>query len=73
MTTTWADAHFGIRVIPAAVPIVAVVAVSPDLNIDALGHLDALGLAGVTSGTVVSTAADAAAGKSDVEASPGLI
>src|SRR3981189_3854769 len=43
--TTWADANCGVGVVPpATVPIVAVVAVPPDLNIDALGHLDALGL-----------------------------
>src|SRR5258705_10910567 len=42
---TWADANCGVGVIPpATVPIVAVVAVPPDLNIDALGHLDALSL-----------------------------
>src|SRR5882672_7274012 len=42
---TWADANCGVGVVPSAtVPIVAVVAVPPDLNIDALGHLDALGL-----------------------------
>src|ERR1700686_1178004 len=42
---TWADANCGVGVVPpATVPIVAVVAVPPDLNIDALGHLDALGL-----------------------------
>src|ERR1700736_4507581 len=43
--TTWADANCGVGVVPpATVPIVAVVAVPPDLNIDALGHLEALGL-----------------------------
>src|SRR5216683_3012184 len=50
--TTCADANCDVVVVPpavpivavAAVPIVAVVAVPPDLNIDALGHLDALGL-----------------------------
>jgi len=43
--TTRADANCGVGVVPpATVPIVAVVAVPPDLNIDALGHLDALGL-----------------------------
>src|SRR5947207_7249373 len=41
---TWADANCGVGVVPATVPIIAVVAVPPDLNIDALGHLDALGL-----------------------------
>src|SRR6266550_8919278 len=43
--TTWADANCGVGVVPATVPIIAVVAVPSDLNIDAdLGHLDALGL-----------------------------
>jgi hypothetical protein len=43
--TARADANCGVGVVPpATVPIVAVVAVPPDLNIDALGHLDALGL-----------------------------
>src|SRR5437660_5766536 len=43
--TTGAEANCGVGVVPSAtVPIVAVVAVPPDLNIDALGHLDALGL-----------------------------
>src|ERR1700730_11070358 len=43
--TTWADANCGVGVVPSAtVPIVAVAAVPSDLNIDALGHLDALGL-----------------------------
>src|SRR6266403_1053520 len=43
--TTGAEANCGVGVVPpATVPIVAVVAVPPDLNIDALGHLDALGL-----------------------------
>src|SRR5205823_5232125 len=43
--TTWADANCGVGVVPpTTIPIVAVVAVPPDLNIDALGHLDALGL-----------------------------
>src|SRR3982074_963421 len=42
--TTWADANRGVGVVPATIPIVAVVAVPPDLNIDALGHFDALGL-----------------------------
>src|SRR5258708_2273620 len=42
--TTWAHANCGVGVVSATVPIVAVVAVPPDLNIDALGHLDALGL-----------------------------
>src|SRR6266404_2614929 len=42
--TTWAEANCGVGVVPATVPIVAVVTVPPDLNIDALGHLDALGL-----------------------------
>src|SRR5882672_8081327 len=42
--TARADANCGVGVVPPAVPIVAVVAVPPDLNIDALGHLDALGL-----------------------------
>ena len=42
--TTRADANCGVGVVPpATVPIVAVVAVPPDLNID-LGHLDALGI-----------------------------
>src|SRR6266404_8390084 len=42
---TCADANCGVGVVPpATVPIIAVVAVPPDLNIDALGHLDALGL-----------------------------
>src|SRR3981189_2276974 len=42
--TIRADANCGVGVVPpATVPIVAVVAVPPDLNID-LGHLDALGL-----------------------------
>src|SRR6266403_3607686 len=46
--TTWADANCGVGVEPLAtvpivtVPIVAVFAVPPDLNIDALGHLDGL-------------------------------
>src|SRR5207247_7920358 len=41
--TTWADANCSVGVVPATVPIIAVVAVPPDLNIDAdLGHLDAL-------------------------------
>src|SRR5438552_10861501 len=38
----WANADGGI--IAPTIPIVAVVAVSPDLNIDALGHLEFLGL-----------------------------
>ena len=38
----WANADGG--VIAPTIPIVAVVAVSPDLNIDALGHLEFLGL-----------------------------
>src|SRR6202165_926118 len=43
--TTWADANCGVGIVPPATgPIVAVVAVPPDLNIDALGNLDALGL-----------------------------
>jgi hypothetical protein len=43
--TTWANANCGVGVVPPpTVPIVAVVAVPADLNIDALGHLDALGL-----------------------------
>ena len=49
--TTWADANCGVGVVPPAtvpivevVAIVAIVVVPPDLNIDALGHLDALGL-----------------------------
>src|SRR3978361_710129 len=41
--TTWADANCGVGIVPATVPVVAVVAVPPDLNID-LGHLDALGI-----------------------------
>src|SRR5260370_35009452 len=42
--TASADANCGVGVVPpATVPIVAVVAVPPDLNIEALGHLDALG------------------------------
>src|SRR6266850_2849255 len=44
--TTWADANCGVGVVPATVPIIAVVAVvevPPGLHID-LGHLDALGL-----------------------------
>jgi hypothetical protein len=41
--TTGADANCGVGVVPATVPIIAVAAVLPDLNIDALGHLDALG------------------------------
>src|SRR5260370_28450018 len=41
---TGADANCGVGVVPATVPIIAVIAVPPDLNIDALGHLDALGL-----------------------------
>jgi hypothetical protein len=50
--TTWTNADCGIRVISPTVPMVAVVAivtviaVPPDLNIDALGHLDALSLGG---------------------------
>src|SRR4051794_10519020 len=39
--TAGADANCSVGVIPATVPI-AVVAVPADLNIDALGHLDAL-------------------------------
>jgi len=39
--TTWADADGGVGVVPPAT--VSIVAVPPDLNIDALGHLDALG------------------------------
>src|SRR6266576_5537061 len=42
--TTWADANCGVGIVPATVPIIAVVPVPSDLNIDALGHLDALGL-----------------------------
>src|SRR5438552_8767386 len=38
----WANAYGG--VIAPTIPIVAVVAVPPDLNIDALGHLEFLGL-----------------------------
>jgi hypothetical protein len=47
--TTWADANRSVGVeslaveLLATVPIVAVVAVPPDLNIDAWGHLDGLG------------------------------
>src|SRR5258705_4572231 len=41
---TGADANCGVGVVPATVPIIAVIAVPPDLNIDALGHLDVLGL-----------------------------
>ena len=41
--TTWAHANCGVGIVPATVPVVAVVAVPPDLNID-LGHLDALGI-----------------------------
>ena len=47
----WANADGG--VIAPTIPIVAVgavVAVPPDLNIDALGHLEVLGLAGVAGG-----------------------
>src|SRR4051812_47290111 len=49
--TAWADTNCGVGVVPPAmvsiviVPIVAVVvAVSPNLDIEALGHLDVLGL-----------------------------
>ena len=44
--TTGTDANCGVGVVPSAtVPIVPVVAVPPDLNIDAaLGNLDAMGL-----------------------------
>jgi hypothetical protein len=43
--TIRADANCGVGVVPpATVLIVAVVAVPPDLNIDALSHPDALGL-----------------------------
>ena len=42
---TCADANCGVGLVPTTISIVAVVAVPPDLNIDALGHLDALGLA----------------------------
>src|ERR1700686_5482644 len=46
--TTGAEANCGVGVVPSAtvpiVAVVAVVAVPPDLNIDALGHLDALRL-----------------------------
>src|SRR6266498_1295446 len=38
----WANADGG--VIAPTIPIVAVVAVPPDLNVDALGHLEVLGL-----------------------------
>jgi hypothetical protein len=42
---TWADADGGVRVVPPPTVPVAVVAVPPDLNIDAaLGNLDAMGL-----------------------------
>jgi hypothetical protein len=51
--TTWADANCGVGVEPLAtvpivtVAIVAVVALPPDLNIDAaLGHFDGLGRSG---------------------------
>ena len=43
--TTGTDANCGVGVVPSAtVPIVPVVAVPPDLNIAALGNLDAMGL-----------------------------
>jgi len=43
--TTETDANCGVGVVPSAtVPIVPVVAVPPDLNIAALGNLDAMGL-----------------------------
>jgi len=58
--TTRADANCGVGVVPpATVPIVAV-AVPPDLNIDPLGHPDALSLDRSGEGAVVSTAAAAA-------------
>jgi hypothetical protein len=41
--TAWTDANCGVGVVPPTVPIIAVVAVPPDLNIDALSHLDAFG------------------------------
>src|SRR5262249_55302324 len=40
--TAWANANCG--AIAPRLPIVAVIAVAADLNIDALGHLDVLGL-----------------------------
>jgi hypothetical protein len=41
--TAWTDANCGVGVVPPTVPIIAVVAVPPDLNINALSHLDAFG------------------------------
>src|SRR5437763_14608084 len=40
---TGADANGGIAVV-AALPVVSIVAVPSDLNVDALGHFDAFGL-----------------------------
>jgi hypothetical protein len=62
---TRANADGSVAVVAIAVPLVAVVPVPPDLNIDALGHLDAFGLGRIVKWTGCQRDCGCAQGESD--------